>query len=103
MTIAEIYKSLELEQGGEKNPIDLIHQDLPTKFMKIASDSKEFDLVGKMLNTMGPNHSNFTLELVEVYNLVNSAQKAENWAFRKIKSRLLWFGARMTDHAHILK
>lgn len=40
MTICEIYKGLNLERGSEKNPIDLIHQDLPTKFMKVHSSSE---------------------------------------------------------------
>lgn len=42
MTICEIYKGLQIERGSEKNPIDLIHQELPTKFMKIQSSSEEF-------------------------------------------------------------
>ena len=40
MTICEIYKGLILERGSEKNPIDLIHQELPTKFMKVHSSSE---------------------------------------------------------------
>jgi hypothetical protein len=56
-----------------------------------------------MLKTMGPTHNKFELELIEVYRLNNSTQKAENWAFRKVKSRLLWFGGRKTEHASILK
>jgi hypothetical protein len=44
LTVAEIYKSLHLEAGGEKNPVDLIHEELPTKFMKMKSDSPEFEI-----------------------------------------------------------
>ena len=52
---------------------------------------------------MGPTHKNFDLELLEVYRLNNEQQSAENWAFRKVRSRLLWFGGRKTEQAHVLK
>lgn len=103
MTISSLYKSLELEAGGEKNPIDLIHEELPTKFSKMKPETEEYEVAQKMLNTMGPTHTKFDLDLIEVYKLDNATQKAENWAFRKVKSRLLWFGGRKTEHAHIMK
>lgn len=71
MTICEIYKGLHLERGSEKNPIDLIHQELPTKFMRILNTSEEFQVVEKMLGVMGTTHTNFSLELIDVFNLAN--------------------------------
>lgn len=103
MTICEIYKGIQLERGSEKNPIDLIHQELPTKFMKVKSSSEEFQVVEKMLGVMGTTHTNFSLELIDVFNLSNQTQKAENWPFRKLTSRLLWYGGKHTDVAHIMR
>lgn len=102
MTISELYKSLNLKAGGEKNPVDLIYDETPTKFIKMNSESDEVNLAKEMIKTMGPTHKNFELEVIECYRLNNDTQKAENWAFRNVKSRLLWLGARKTEFAHIL-
>jgi poly [ADP-ribose] polymerase len=94
LTILKASKSIELRPGAEKNPIDLIYKQLETKLEKMPSNSKEFELVEQLMTTHGKTHSYFSLQLIDVFKINNSRDKAKIWPFRKLSKKLLWKGAK---------
>lgn len=88
----------------EVHPVDSLYGKLNTDIKPVPRDSKTFSMVETYAqNTHAATHSQYTLEIENVYEVRRSGEKA---AYKKHKSlhnkRLLWHGSRLTNYPGIL-
>lgn len=84
------------------NELDSNYLKLGATIEPIDTASKEFDMVKRYLqNTHASTHSNYTLELVELFKLTKDNEKSR---YRKDigNKMLLWHGSRLTNFVGII-
>ncbi|KAL0435635.1 UNVERIFIED_CONTAM: Poly [ADP-ribose] polymerase 1 [Sesamum radiatum] len=85
--------------------IDEKYSKLRCQISPLSRDSEDFKLIEKYLNTThAPTHTEWALELEEVFSLEREGEVDKYAAYRaKLKNRmLLWHGSRLTNFVGIL-
>ncbi|KAL8139006.1 hypothetical protein V2J09_005007 [Rumex salicifolius] len=97
-------KLLKEDTESEDDPLHSQYQRLHCDLMSLNPDSEEFSMVVKYLkNTHGETHSNYTVDVVQVFRV---SREGENERFNKFSSTknrmLLWHGSRLSNWTGIL-
>lgn len=94
----------EDDADSEKSPIDGHYEQLKTDIAPIPHDSEEFALLKEYVkNTHGKTHSNYTLEIEDIFKVARKGEERRYKPFKKLHNRqLLWHGSRLTNYVGIL-
>lgn len=86
------------------NPLDAQYEAMKVKMEPLDHGSEEFSLIKRyMTNTHAPTHTNYTLELEDVFKVDREGEKERYKPHAKMHNRhLLWHGSRKTNFAGIL-
>lgn len=87
-----------------KSPIDRHYEQLQTEIEVVPRDSEEFALIEEYVeNTHGPTHTNFELEILDIFRVMRKSEKRQHRRYEKLHNRqLLWHGSRLTNWVGIL-
>lgn len=104
MELEVAYSFLQTETDDNKSPLDGHYKQLNTGLVPIAKDTEEFALLEKYVrNTHAETHSNFELEIEDIFNVERAGEKRRYKPFKKMHNRkLLWHGSRLTNYVGIL-
>ena len=92
------------EDDQAKDPIDSHYDKLKTEINVLGRDTEEWKILEEYVkNTHGATHTQYTLEIEEIFKV---SRKGEAKRFKPFKAlpnrRLLWHGSRTTNFAGIL-
>lgn len=96
----ELAYGLLKEEGDEdKNPLDGHYEQLKTDIVPLDKSSNEYKLLCKYVkNTHAPTHTNYHLDVEEVFKVVRKGEDRRYKPFKKMNNRqLLWHGSRLTN------
>jgi len=105
MEIEVAYSLLKAgDQETEKDPIDAHYEKLNTKIEILEQSTEEFKLLQAYVkNTHAATHTQYSLDLEEVYKVVRKGESQRFKPFSKLPNRkLLWHGSRVANMAGIL-
>ncbi|KAJ3178167.1 Poly [ADP-ribose] polymerase 2 [Geranomyces variabilis] len=84
-----------------KDPVDLHHDKLHTKFSVVERNTETYKLVEKyMKNTHAETHGNYTLEIEDLFEIAREGEEKRAQGLHNKK--LLWHGSRLTNYVGIL-
>ncbi|KAI3679926.1 hypothetical protein L2E82_50906 [Cichorium intybus] len=97
-------KLLEDNAWMEEDPLLSCYQHLQCELTPVEVDSKEFNMIIKyMKNTHAKTHSNYSVEIVQIFRASRHGEADRFSKFSNTKNRmLLWHGSRLTNWAGIL-
>ncbi|XP_048485241.1 poly [ADP-ribose] polymerase [Plutella xylostella] len=89
---------------SDMSPIEAHYLKLKTRIEPVVRGGAEFLLLEQYVrNTHAATHSQYTLEIQEVFKVVREGEDKRYKPFRKLHNRrLLWHGSRVTNFAGIL-
>lgn len=98
------YGLLKEETDEQKNPLDGHYEQLKTEIVPLEKSSDEFELLSNYVkNTHAPTHTNYTLDVEEIFKVVRKGEDRRYKPFKKLHNRqLLWHGSRLTNYVGIL-
>lgn len=104
MELEVAYSFLQSETDENKSPLDGHYKQLNTNIKPMAKDTEEFALLEKYVrNTHAQTHSNFELEIEDIFNVERVGESRRYKPFKKLHNRkLLWHGSRLTNFVGIL-
>ncbi|XP_064402678.1 uncharacterized protein LOC135348405 isoform X3 [Halichondria panicea] len=106
LEIEVAYSLLKQEDGvsGGKDPLDLHYEQLKTKMDVLPKSSDEFSMLQEYVsNTHAVTHSQYSLEVLEVFKVDREGEGKKYKPFSKLHNRqLLWHGSRKTNFVGIL-
>lgn len=104
MELEVAYSFLQSETDDNKSPLDGHYKQLNTDLKPIAKDTEEFALLEKYVrNTHADTHTDFELEIEDIFNVERVGEKRRYKPFKKLHNRkLLWHGSRLTNFVGIL-
>ncbi|XP_059625657.1 poly [ADP-ribose] polymerase 2 [Cornus florida] len=90
--------------GMQEDPLYSHYERLHCELMPLEVDSKEFSMIAKyMKNTHARTHSNYTVEVVQIFRVSKEGEGERFRKFSNTKNRmLLWHGSRLTNWTGIL-
>lgn len=90
--------------SGSDHTVDAYYNQLKTDIGVLDRDSKEFKIIQDYVrNTHAQTHTNYSLEIEEVYTIKRHGEEKRYKPFKKLPNRkLLWHGSRLTNFAGIL-
>lgn len=93
-----------MQSSGREHTVDSYYKQLNTEIDVIDRDSEEFAIINEYVkNTHAATHSNYKLEIEEVYTIKRQGEDKRFKPFKKLHNRkLLWHGSRVTNFAGIL-
>lgn len=104
----EVAYSLLRETKGEgeegMHPLDAHYAKLNADIQVLERDTEEFkNIEAYVKNTHGETHTQYNLEIADVFKVKRSGEDKKFKPFKKMKNRkLLWHGSRITNFAGIL-
>ncbi|KAJ3158236.1 Poly [ADP-ribose] polymerase 2 [Geranomyces michiganensis] len=85
----------------EKDPVDLHHDKLHTKFSVVEPNTETYKLVEKyMKNTHASTHGGYELEIEDLFEIQREGEEKRAQGLHNKK--LLWHGSRLTNYVGIL-
>lgn len=98
------YGLLNEETDEKKNSLDAHYEQLKTEIVPLKKASNEFELLHNYVkNTHAPTHTNYNLEVEEIFKVVRKGEDRRYKPFKKLHNRqLLWHGSRLTNYVGIL-
>lgn len=98
------YGLLKEESDEKKNPLDAHYEQLKTDIHPVKKGSSEYELLCKYVeNTHAPTHTNYKLEVEEIFKVARKGEDRRFKPFKKMHNRqLLWHGSRLTNYVGIL-
>lgn len=98
------YNLLNVKTDSTKNPLDTHYEQLNTEIDVLEKESEEFKLIHEYTkNTHGSTHSQYKLEIEDVFVIKRQGEDKRYKPFKKLHNRkLLWHGSRTTNFAGIL-
>lgn len=98
------YGLLKEEGDEEKNPLDGHYEQLKTDIVPLDKSSNEYELLCNYVkNTHAPTHTNYHLDIEEIFKVVRKGEDRRYKPFKKMPNRqLLWHGSRLTNFVGIL-
>lgn len=103
-----IYGFLNEESGEKLNPLDACYQKLKAEIIQVEKNGDMFKYLCSIVqNTHGVTHSQYKLEVLDIFRVVREGEEDRFNAFRSKyanqESRaLLWHGSRLTNFVSIL-
>lgn len=93
-----------MKSSGSDHTVDSYYKQLNTEIGILDRDSKEFKIIDDYVrNTHAATHSNYALQIEEIYTVKRSGEEKRYKPFKKLPNRkLLWHGSRLTNFAGIL-
>ncbi|XP_028781929.1 poly [ADP-ribose] polymerase 2-like [Neltuma alba] len=97
-------KPLNIDAGMQGDPLYAYYQRLHCELMPVEVDSEEFSMIAKyMRNTHAETHSNYTVDIVQIFRVSREDEAERFRKFSGTKNRmLLWHGSRLTNWTGIL-
>ncbi|KAL6957899.1 Poly [ADP-ribose] polymerase 2 [Sarracenia purpurea var. burkii] len=97
-------KLLEDDIHMQEDPLCSHYQRLHCELMPLEVDSKEFSMIATyMKNTHAKTHSNYTVDIVQIFRVSREGEIERFRKFSNTKNRmLLWHGSRLTNWTGIL-
>lgn len=97
-------KLLKDDIGIQEDPLYSHYQSLRCELTPLEVDSDEFAMVAKyMQNTHAKTHSNYTVDIVQLFRVSREGEVDRFGKFSSTKNRmLLWHGSRLTNWTGIL-
>lgn len=98
------YGLLNEETDEKKNPLDGHYEQLKNDIQPLEKKSEEFKLLEQYVkNTHAPTHTNYDLEVVDIFKVARKGEDRRFKPFKKLHNRqLLWHGSRTTNFVGIL-
>lgn len=98
------YGFLRKDLDPNKNPLDAHYEQLKCDIRPIEHDSEEYKMIEKYAkSTHGPTHTNFAMEIEDVYKVDRWGEDRRYKPFKKLHNRqLLWHGSHLTNYVGIL-
>lgn len=98
------YGLLKEEGDEEKNPLDGHYEQLKTDIVPLDKSASEYELLCNYVkNTHAPTHTNYNLDIEEIFKVVRKGEDRRYKPFKKMHNRqLLWHGSRLTNFVGIL-
>ncbi|XP_063361002.1 poly [ADP-ribose] polymerase [Cydia amplana] len=98
------YSLLKSDANETTSPIESHYLKLKAEIVPVDKGSPEFQMIATYTaNTHAATHSNYTLEIQEVFKVVRDGEEKRYKPFKKLHNRrLLWHGSRVTNFAGIL-
>lgn len=98
------YGLLNEETDDKKNPIDAHYDQLKSEIVPLEKSSDEFKmLLDYVTNTHAPTHTNYGLDIEEIFKVARKGEERRYKPFKKMHNRqLLWHGSRLTNYVGIL-
>lgn len=98
------YGLLNEETDDEKNPLDAHYAQLKTDISPLDKKSSEFEMLCNYVkNTHAPTHTNYDLDIDEIFKVTRKGEERRYKPFKKLHNRqLLWHGSRLTNYIGIL-
>lgn len=98
------YDLLNEETDQKKNPLDGHYDQLKNDIHPIEKSSDEFKLLQQYVkNTHAATHSNYELEIEDIFKVARKGEERRFRPFKKMHNRqLLWHGSRTTNFVGIL-
>ncbi|CAK1553493.1 unnamed protein product [Leptosia nina] len=98
------YSLLNTDDKEGVSAIESNYKKLKAEIGPLDKNCEEYQMISEYVkNTHGATHSNYTLELQEVFKVVREGEDKRYKPFRKLHNRrLLWHGSRVTNFAGIL-
>ncbi|CAH0546205.1 unnamed protein product [Brassicogethes aeneus] len=93
-----------MKSSGSEHTVDSYYGQLKTDIDVLERTSEEFGLIEKYIqNTHAKTHSNYKLEIEDVYTVKRHGEEKRFKPFKKLPNhKLLWHGSRVTNFAGIL-
>lgn len=88
------------------HPLNSVYNDIATEIKPVSKNSKVWNMIKDYVhNTHAPTHSNYTVELLEIYEIQrNDERETFEKNYGSMDNRqLLWHGTRLTNYISILK
>ncbi|KAI4349674.1 hypothetical protein L6164_010234 [Bauhinia variegata] len=97
-------KLLNDNKEMQEDPLFAHYQRLHCELIPVEVDSLEFSMVAKyMRNTHAKTHSNYTVDIVQLFKVSREGEAERFRKFSSTKNRmLLWHGSRLTNWTGIL-
>lgn len=98
------YNLLNKDTDDKKNPLDVHYEQLKTDIVPLKKSSKEYKLLSKyVMNTHAPTHTNYTLEIEDIFKVVRKGEEKRFKPFKNLHNhQLLFHGSRLTNIVGIL-
>lgn len=98
------YGLLNEETDDKKNPLDAHYDQLKADIAPIDKESDEFRMLRDYVaNTHAPTHTNYGLDVEEIFKVGRKGEERRYKPFKKMHNRqLLWHGSRLTNYVGIL-
>ncbi|XP_073951356.1 poly-(ADP-ribose) polymerase [Choristoneura fumiferana] len=98
------YSLLKSDSGDSTSPIEAHYLKLKAEIIPVDKASPEFQMILKYTtNTHAATHSNYKLNIQQVFKVVRDGEEKRYKPFKKLHNRrLLWHGSRVTNFAGIL-
>lgn len=99
LEIIETYDLMQQNTDLTGNRIDVLYDQLNTEITPMNRSDQDF----KLLETHGPTHNNFDLEIDEIFRISRQGENERFKPYDNLHNRyLLWHGSRLTNFAGIL-
>ncbi|KAK7269676.1 hypothetical protein RIF29_22410 [Crotalaria pallida] len=97
-------KLLKDDEGMQDDPLYAHYQRLHCELVPVEFGCEEFSMIEKyMKNTHAKTHSNYTVEIVQIFRVSKEGEAERFKKFSRTKNRmLLWHGSRLTNWTGIL-
>ncbi|CBI36874.3 unnamed protein product, partial [Vitis vinifera] len=97
-------KLLKDDIGTQEDPLHMHYQRLHCEMIPLEVNSEEFSMIAKyMENTHAETHSNYTVDIVQIFRVSREGEVERFRKFSSTKNRmLLWHGSRLTNWTGIL-
>jgi len=106
LEIEVAYNLLNMDKDNtkDKDPIDAHYERLNTEISVLEKDTKEYKILDQYVqNTHGSTHTQYTLEIDQIFKVSRKGEKKRYKPFKALHNRqLLWHGSRTTNYAGIL-
>lgn len=95
--------------ADNRHPLDRIYTEINTKMRGVKQGSHVWNMIQTYItNTHATSHSNYSVELLDIYKIARSNEKEKHLAKigefgGGVNRQLLWHGTRLTNYISILK
>jgi len=98
------YSLLKSSVVEHRDPIDVHYESLAAKIDVLDKATEDFKLIESYVqNTHAKTHSNYTLDIIDVFTLDRKGEETRYSPFRELHNRkLLWHGSRTSNFAGII-
>uniref|UniRef100_A0AAR2J6F3 Poly [ADP-ribose] polymerase n=1 Tax=Pygocentrus nattereri TaxID=42514 RepID=A0AAR2J6F3_PYGNA len=101
-TLTNTVKMVQSSCHGDEHPLDRQYRSLGCELQPLASDSHEFQVIEKYLqSTHAPTHSDYTMTVLDVFSVDREGER-DRFLSQLHNRTLLWHGSRLSNWVGIL-